>query len=154
MIPTSIADPAASAPTTILPLLVVAIMALAGVIAYLFRYYSKRVSLLEKERLEREIAHAKERESLAKEREAWAVERTKLEGYRVELRAEYEGKHRDLLRSVYDDLREYENNARREYAENMETVAGKAAEASDKIGVILDKFYDRFVGGPRRSPHS
>ena len=74
-------------------------------------------------------------------------------------RAEFEEKHRSviaeqvkMMAALHEAVREHEDTARREFAENMEMVATKAAEASDKVAAVLDKFYDRFVGprGVRR----
>jgi|SRR5262245_2656963 len=141
------ADPAT--PTSLVTVLIVAITALAGVIAYLFRYYSSRQAAYEEQRLKREDEHAKERT-------AWAVERAELKGYSEELRAEFEAKfraaterHAETVRSLYDVGRDHENAARREYLQNMEIVATKAAEAHDKIGAVLEKALDRSLGARR-----
>ena len=74
-----------------------------------------------------------------------------------ELRAEYETKHRevverhaDMIKALYEDSREHENLMRREYASNMEVVAEKARQAQEKVGEVLDKIYNRFVGTRRR----
>jgi len=128
-----------SIPTSLIPLLITAIVALCGVVAYLFRYYSKRSE-----------DHGKEREVWAKEREMWAVERTRLERFQVELRAEYEAKYHETLTTLYKEARESESTARREYAENMEIVAQKAAEASDKVTAVMNRIYDYLIR-PRRS---
>lgn len=134
--------PADPIPTSVsVALLSAVIVALAGVIAYLFRYYSKRSE-----------DHGKEREAWAKEREAWAAERARLERFHVELRAEYEGKYHETLNTLYKEARENEALARREYAENMESVAAKAAEASSRVAAVMDKIYDYLIR-PRRPPH-
>lgn len=137
----SVADPS-SVPTSLAPLLIAAVLALAGVIAYLFRYYSKRAE-----------DHGREREAWAKEREAWAVERTRHERFQVELRAEYEAKYHETLANLYKEARENEATARREYAENMEIVAQKAAEASAKVATVMDKIYDYLIRPRSRTPH-
>src|SRR5215470_2700540 len=134
-----VAEP--SIPTSLIPLLITAILALAGVIAYLFRYYSKRAE-----------DHGKEREAWSKEREAWAAERARLERFQIDLRAEYEAKYHSTLETLYKEARENEALARREYAENMESVAQKAAEASSKVAAVMDKIYDYLIR-PRRAPH-
>lgn len=126
-------------PTSLIPLLITAVVALCGVVAYLFRYYSKRAE-----------DHGKERGAWAKEREAWAIERTRHERMQIDLRAEYETKYHETYKTLYQDAREYEAQARREYAENMEIVAQKAAEASDKVTAVMDKIYDYLIR-PRRS---
>lgn len=126
-------------PASLVPLLLLAISGLVGVVAFLFRYYSKRFE-----------DHGKEREAWAKEREAWATERTRLERFHVELRAEYEAKYHETLNTLYKEARESESMARREYAENMEIVAQKAAEASDKVTAVMNRIYDYLIR-PRRS---
>jgi len=69
------------------------------------------------------------------------------------LRGEYERKHREIVESYAQALREEresnrerEDLVRREFAELMETVSAKAAESSDAVVTVLSKFYDRFVG--------
>jgi len=125
------------------------IAALAATITALWRYYSKRQGIAENK-------HADEREAWAKERVAWAAERTRLEGFRDQLRAEYEAKHTqsathyaESIRALYESTLEHENAARREYAENIEAVSKTVTESVDKTTAVIDKFYDRFVG-PRR----
>jgi len=140
-------------------------VALAGVIAFLFKHYSTRIA-------ERDAAWAAERASdhaaWAKERTTWAAERAAYDGYRDKLRAEFEERHRGLvvaqqqaIKEVFESSRLHEDTmrreflenmdlARREFATNMETIATKASDASDRIALVLDKFYDRLLG-PRRS---
>lgn len=138
-------------PTSLVTVFIIAITALAGVIAYLFRYYSSRQAAIEEQRLKREEEHARERT-------AWAVERAELKGYNDELRAEFEAKFRALsernaetIRTLYDVGRDHENAARREYLQNMEVVAAKAAEANDKVGAVLEKALERSLGATRRA---
>ncbi len=133
-----------SVPTSLVPLLIVAVVALAGTVAFLFRHYSKCMAALEASR-------AKEREDRAQEREEWVLERARHELERahherrqVEVRAEYESRHREVLKSLYDDAREHEDRTRREYAENIEVVAEHQAKASERVTQVLDKIYDRF----------
>jgi flagellar basal body-associated protein FliL len=132
-----------STPTSLVPLLIIAVVALAGAIAYLFRFYSGRMEA-------KDALLAKEREERAKERENWVVERTRHERFQVELRAEYETKYHDTLKTLYDDAREHEDTARREYTENIETVSANAQAASEKVTRVLDKLYDYLA--PRRTP--
>jgi biopolymer transport protein ExbB/TolQ len=143
------ADPAT--PASLVTVFIIAITTLAGVIAYLFRYYSGRQATAEEQRLKREDEHAHERT-------AWALERAELKSYNDDLRAEYEAKfraavdrHAETVRALYDVGREHENAARREYLQNMEIVAAKAAEANDKIGAVLEKALERSLGA-RRAP--
>jgi Tfp pilus assembly protein PilV len=121
-----------SVPTSLVAVLVIGVSALAAVIAYLFRHYQKREDAYQQERL------------------AWVAERTRLELVETKLRAEYETRHREILETLHVAQREHENLVRREYAHNMEAVAATAQEANEKIGTVLDKFLDRFVG-PRRT---
>jgi hypothetical protein len=126
--------PEASIPTSIAPLLGIAVVTLAGVVAFLWRYYSKRD------------------EEHSKERELWVTERQRLERFQVELRAEYEAKYHETLKTLYDDAREHEATVRREYAENIEAVSQNAQMASDKVARVLDKIYETYIV-PRRPPH-
>ena len=155
--------PEPTIPTTQLSLLIAAIVALAGVIAYLFRFYSNRLKDIGDAQKLRDDEHAKERAQWAVERSQWAVERSSAAMVRettdAKIRAEFEEKHRvivaeqvKMMAELHEQAREHENTARREFAQNMETVATKAGEASDRIAAVLDKFYDRFVGPrpPRR----
>jgi uncharacterized protein YifE (UPF0438 family) len=125
-------------PSTLVPLLIVAITALAGVIAYLFRYYSKRLELADTVRLANETMHAKERAE-------WYIERTALRG-------EYEAKHRAIVedyghtvRELYEGAKAYETSARKEFVTNVELVSDQLVEASTQIVTVLDKFYDRLT---------
>jgi len=137
-------------PLTLVTALVIAmITTLTGVIAYLFKHFvtERKTAASERGRLI---------EEMAKERQEWAVDRVRLEMQGRELRIEFETKHRELierhadaLRQLYEDAREHETLARREYAANMEVVAEKAREAQDKVGTVLDKLYNRYVGGRR-----
>jgi hypothetical protein len=143
------ADPAI--PTSLATVFVIAITTLAGVIAYLFRYYSGRQANIEEQRLKREDEHARERTT-------WVLERAELKNYNDDLRAEFEAKfranserHAETVRTLYDVGRDHENAARREYLQNMEVVAAKAAEANDKIGAVLEKALERSLGNRRNT---
>lgn len=130
----------------------IAVFALATVIAYLFKFYNKRERRSEEER---QAFHAERRE--------WAKREAKfeadLEAERLQLRAEYEKKHRELveqyasaLKQERDANRTHEDGVRREFGEMMEAVSAKAAESSSALVELLQKFYDRFVG-PRSRSH-
>lgn len=136
-------------PTSLVPLLVLAIIALGGVIAYLFRFYSKRDDKNARERAE----HTREREEWAQERERWAVERERWERTRVELRAEYEARYREDYRAMCEVQRKHEEDARRADADRWESVAQVAAEANTKVAAALDRFHDIYIGNPRRRSH-
>ena len=127
-----------STPITLLGCLVAAILGLAGVIGYLFRFYAKRMEKLEADRRQSDEDHAKERAKWAAEREQLRAEYE--ERYRVALE-----KHITALQKLYEDSREHESLVRREYTANMEIVAQKAAEATEKLGAVMSKFYDRYV---------
>ncbi len=128
---------------------VAVITTLAGAVAALWRYYAKRQGHSESE-------HAKEREAWAHERTGWAVERTRLETARAELRSEYEARHNTVatqyaqaIRDLYESTLAHENAARADYARNIEVVQSKQSESMDKLRMLLDKIYDRFIA-PRR----
>lgn len=170
-------------PTSLISVLVVAVVSLAGVVVFLFKYYSDKMSA-------RDAADRATDKELALERTAWAAERGAHENYRDRIRAEFEEKHRilaermaDSIRQVYETSRKHDDEttrelldnldaarreflesleatrrefmsntdaARREFGVNMEAIATKAAESADRLGLVLDKFYDRLLG-PRRS---
>lgn len=90
-----------------------------------------------------------EAKAMEEERKQWAVEREAL-------RAEYELKHRELVKSYAEATREEraaartrEDQVRREFAELMEQVALEGGKASQALVDMMQKFYDRFVGPPR-----
>src|SRR5256885_13029330 len=118
-----------SAPTSLLAALIVAITVLAAVITFLFFFYQKKLDGHGKQEKEEAIERVKERSE-------WSVERVRFERIEVDLRAEYEAKYRRLaedhakqLAQVLEDARIHEDTIRREFAENMELVASKAAES-------------------------
>ncbi len=129
-----------SLPTSMVPLLLLAITTLAGVVVYLFTYYNKR---------DRE--HTKEREGWAKEREGWAVERERWERTRSEYRAELEARYREDYRTLYDQQRKYEAESRQADADRMEAIEKLAAEANTKVASVLEKICERYIGPGRRS---
>ena len=136
-------------PTSLVPLLVLAIIALSGVIAYLFTFYSKRDKEHAKERKE----WFAERDEWAAERIRWAVERERWERTRTEIRAEYDARYRDDAERLYREQREYEETSRRTDADRMESIAKITVEANTKVAAALDKFHDIYVGPRRRTPH-
>lgn len=135
---------AATIPPYLIAILLTAVAALAGTVAYLFKH------------------HTTKQDEAAKERLAWALERQKFdtarEDYEAALRLEYETKHRVILEdhikmmtALHDDAREHEDLVRREFAQLMETVAARAASSQDKVAQVLDKMYDRYVGPRSRA---
>lgn len=76
----------------------------------------------------------------------------------VEVRAEYERKHREAaeqfskeLRELYDDSRGHEDQVRKEYAAMMSGLSDDYTRSSGEIVRVLDKFYDRFVSPRART---
>lgn len=141
------------APTTLTGVMVIAVVALAGVIVFLFKFYTGRLSTLEETSDKRAAEYARERE-------AWAIERTKLELARDtaedKFRSEYEVKHRVIVekyaqdtRAINEASREHEDAQRREYFANAEIVAARADETQAKVGALLDKALGRLVGSRR-----
>lgn len=145
------ADP--NVPTSVIVLLGIAVSALAGVIAYLFKYYSGRMKESEDHRLKSEEVHAQERQT-------WAVERERLGNARNELRLEFEVKHREMLERAVDAMRELEAKLRAEYVRlvesveesnttNMKILADKADEANQRMSTVMEKLATRFSQRPR-----
>jgi hypothetical protein len=83
------------------------------------------------------------------ERGQWATERE-------EMRTEYERKHREVVESYAETLREernasraHEDLVRKEFADLMEHVAEEGGKSSQALVNMMQKFYDRFVGPAR-----
>ncbi len=86
---------------------------------------------------------------MAEERTKWALEREAL-------RTEYERKHRELVESFAEAVREerdtnraHEDLVRKEFADLMERVAEEGGKASQALVDMMQKFYDRFVSPTR-----
>lgn len=102
---------------------------------------------------QKDDAFAAERKAIQDERikqdAAHELEIEKLRGdYEARLRANAED-HTEAIRAEMKQSRDREDMIRREFADLMETIATKAAEASDATRQVLDKIYERFLG-PRR----
>ncbi len=156
--------PDVSPPTSLIAAMTIAVVVLTGVIGFLFRHYTAkmaeltatfndRLSQVTSKHAEEHKAWAEEREGWCTERASWAAERAKMEQHRTEYRLEYETRHRevvghyaDQVSELYEKTLQYQSAARREYADNMEHVADKAAEATAKLGVVIEKIYDAFAG--------
>jgi biopolymer transport protein ExbB/TolQ len=128
---------------TMVGLLCAAVTALAATVGYLFKFYSTKMSEQSADRRKIEAEHADERKQ-------WAVERaradSRVEIARAELKAEYEKSFREIL----EDARKHEDEVRRDYARNIDGVAEQLSAAHDRLTVVMDKFYERFVNGGRR----
>lgn len=157
------ADPSQS--TTLVGVLSLAVAALAIVVTYLFKYYSKRFANANEALLKAHAQCAAERADFASERKAWAIERTQLECKLDELeghiRSEYDAKllraleaHATQIDRIYSEARGNADAARREYIANMDQVNAKASESVAKLGIVMEKMYDRFVSAPRKGPRS
>lgn len=142
-------DPSGGLKPWLAAVFISAIVALAGVIVYLFRLNEKRAR--------RQDAKLAEKDQVIAEKDkAAAVERADFNTRLEKLRADYEAKNRELaenhaadVKALYEDNRVHEDAARKEFADILENVSAKAGESSQAIVQMLDKFYDRFVG-PRR----
>ena len=152
--------PPTEPPPYFIYLLILAIGGLVTTIVYLFKHYNAKLAAREAQDLATERVHAAEREK-------WAAERTAFGNHHEKIRADYEEKHRQVVerhvgiinemfaasRGREDGMRgeflENADKARREIAQSMEAIASKAADAQDRISLVLDKFYDRLLG-PRR----
>lgn len=152
-----IPDPSGGLKPWLAAVFISAIVALAGVIVYLFKTLEKKNRRADARSAEKDAALAEQRKDAAVKDEQWE---TKLE----KLRADYEVKNKELaekyaqdlrvlaqqhkedLRTLYDASREHEDQVRREFSEVMETVSQKAGEQSQAIASVLERFYTRFVG--------
>lgn len=133
--------------------LIFVIVTLAGVIAYLFKLYNRRVVSHDKQRRELEAAHALERNRWIEERAAWDAER---EAETLQLRLDYETKHRELAegyikQSAHDRAQHLlrEEQIRKDGGELMEKMQDRAAVSTQAMVDLLQKIHQRFLGGRR-----
>lgn len=137
-------------PTSFVGALLLAITALAGVVALLFRLYVGRNKSAE------DGAASKDK-LMADERKAWAIKEEGWHAEREAIRAEFERKCRELAEGYaakLDEINEMflarEDAMRKEYGDRVERIASEAAKASNATVEVLNKIHERFIG-PRRS---
>jgi hypothetical protein len=153
--PTNVpSDIPASAIPWIIGALVATILALSGVVAYLFKLYNRRTVSGEKQRELLVSAHNAERVAWLEEKATWDTER---EAERERERAHYEEKHRELAEKYIEQGRldreahlGREEQIRREHADMMEKLAKSQSESATAMAALLQKMHDRFLGGKRR----
>ncbi len=111
---------------------------------------------------------AVEREkAFEKERSEWRVREAKLldeitkrdddlDRKEVDIRAEYERKHRELVdhyaqlaRNERQENRTHEDRVRNEFGEIVEGIEVEARKSADALVALMQKFYERFVGPNR-----
>lgn len=145
--------------------LIAALIALAGVVAHLFKLMNKRIDANEAARKADDTAHATERtkwtEERVTERMRWAAEKDKWESERELERAtehaEYERKHREIVEHYEETARadrvahyQREEQQRKDHAEMIERVSEKASQSAASMVTLLQKIHDRFLGGGKR----
>lgn len=136
-------------PNWLLGVLVTTIGALAGVVAYLFKLYNRRVTSTEKTLRDKDRDMAEERATFATERASWSTQRETMRAELEEkLRVEADN-YASLLLRDRDANREHEDAMRTEFAELMEGISAKQGERDAAALAVMHKLYDRFVG-PRR----
>lgn len=129
----------------------------AVVIIVLWNEYKKQRDRAEKMAAERQEAQ-----------DARDLDRATFGKERVELRAEYERKFREMLDTQLKELRDerernrshedairkdffgYNTEARREFVVLMEKISDEVAKGNEEYVAIFQKFYDRFVGPSAR----
>lgn len=134
--------------------LVIAITTLSGVVVYLFKLVLSQRDNHDKNRQSAELLHAEERNKWLEEKAAWDAER---EAEHASLALNYETKAKELAEGYNKALSEEraahltrEELIRKEGAELVERMSAEAAKAAGKMADLLQKFHERFVGGPRR----
>jgi hypothetical protein len=131
---------------TLIGVLVIAVMALAGVITHLYRRGERRQKAIDKERAQLEA-----------DRAGWDAERAKLEAAFQEQLRHAADAYADETRQQAEDfaktLREMrienaasEASIRHEFIEVIEQISAGAEKSADAIRTVLQKFLDRFVG--------
>lgn len=133
--------------------LIVVVIALAGVIVYMFKLYNRRVVSHDKQRRELEAQHALERNRWIEERAAWDAER---ESETLQMRLDYETKHKELaeayIKQSAHDRSEHlarEEQIRKDSGLLIEKMQERAAVASQATADLLQKIHQRFLGGRR-----
>lgn len=149
-----------------------AVVALAGAIVYLWRYYAGRLKEIDVERLawadergklHEEIRTLKENkgERMDAERLQWTKERTELENdleaSKERIRADFEALRAAAaidfarqLREQSDQARAHEDQVRKEFTDAMEVVSTQIDASTAKVAAVLDKIYDRFIDPSKR----
>lgn len=130
------------------------VVALAGVIAYLFRLYNRRIVQHEKQRREVDASHTLERNRWIEDKAAWDAER---EAEHAQLALTYEQKHRAITEQYIslsnrerDGHLEREEQIRKDNGELMDKIAAQAHAATQSMAELLQKMHDRFTLGGRR----
>lgn len=143
-------------PTWVLGILVAAILALASVVAFLFRLYHRRTLSHEKQRREQEQLHTQEREKWIEKEAAWDAER---EAERATERANYQEMHREVVeryeKLARDDREAHykrEEQASAEHAAQLERIAQAEAKRSHSEMELLEKLGNRITGRRRGEP--
>lgn len=130
------------------------VVVLAGVIAYLFRLYNRRIAQHDKQRRESDALHASERGQWIEERAGWeAAKREELAKLELEyVKREKEVTEGYIKQSAHDREQHLarEEQIRRDATALVEKMSQDAAAASTKMADLLQKMHDRFLGGRRR----
>ena len=138
----------------IIGVLIAVVLALVGVIVYLYKRGDARALDFEKQRLELEKTQTAERAKWGEERSAWDAER---DADHARLQLSYETKHREIaegyIKQSAHDRAEHllrESEIRKDATELIDRMSTKAAEAADKMADLLHKIHERFLAGGRR----
>lgn len=138
----------------IIGVLIAVILALVGVIVYLFKLNNTRTLDFERQRREVDLAHAAEREKWTEEKSAWDAER---EAEHAQLLHTYEQKHREIAEQYIEtsmrdraDHIAREKQTRDDFGELLEKLAAKGESSSAAMVELLHKLQDRLLGGRRR----
>jgi hypothetical protein len=117
-----------------------------GVVALAFAYAIIHLfRALRAQTKSNEDAHAQ----MAKERTAFSVEREAWTRREVEIRFEYEKRHRELVQDHAKQLRDSVEQEREAFADLMAQVQSSAEKQSAALVATMEKFYDRFLGQRR-----
>lgn len=117
-----------------------------GVVALAFAYAIIHLfRALRAQTKSNEDAHAQ----MAKERQDFAIERTSWTRREVDIRFEYEKRHRELVQDYAKQNRDLVEAEREAFAELMAQVQASAEKQSSALVSTMEKFYDRFLGQRR-----
>lgn len=121
----------------------IAVVTLAGVVGYLFKWADGRISRSEAAKAALELAHAAE---LGRRDQREAQIRAECEARLALLAKQYA----DALRQEHLDNRAHEDDVRKEFVGVVALIGDQTSKSAESLTEVLGKLHDRFAGP--RSP--
>lgn len=117
-----------------------------GVVGIVALVFALAVIVLWRHMLARENKMIAEREAMIKERKDWELQEAKI---RLECQERINAAQKMQLEQILAlqvSAQKREDDVRKEFADMMEIVETKGAEANAAVAAVMQKFYERFVG--------